>query len=165
MAYTDRELLKQQQAGQLATAGTGASDATLEITKAHTRTYHIQKTGTENAATNVAETYALVVNRKSVFKSAKFLTGTGSTQDASNYARLEISKRDGAGGSQVNVASYNTHNSGQGTITAAVPASFSVVANADATIAAGSVLTYTIGKLGSGVAISTGVVAVDLEEV
>ena len=160
---TDREFLKQQQAGMLNT--TGAANARVEVNSSHTRCHHIQKTGTENAATNVAETVALVVNRKANLSTLKFLTGTNVANDSSNYVFITVSKRTSAGASQTTIAYWNTHTSADNQITANVPASFNVVPNTDATIAAGSIITYTIGKFGSGQAVAFGVMAVDLEEV
>lgn len=160
---TDRVYLKNQQSGMLQT--TGASNAISEVSAAHSRTHHIQKTGTENAATNVAETVGLVLNRKVQISSVKLLTGTNVTNDTSNYAVITLSKRTSAGATQTTVATYNTHTNAQGAITLNVPASFSVVANSDSVVAAGSILTYTITKAGSGQAVAFSVLAVDVEEV
>ncbi len=160
---TDREYLKQQQAGMLNT--TGAVNARPEVNSAHSRTFHIQKVGTENAATNVAETVALVVARKAQLSSAKYLTGTNVANDATDYSVVTLYKRTSAGASQTTVATYNTATAAQGAIVLQVPASFSAVTNADATIAAGSILTYAVKKYGAGKLVDVGVIAVDLEEV
>lgn len=165
---TDRQYMKLQQAGALQT--TGATNAIGEVGKAHSRPYPMVKAGTENAATNVAQTFLCVLNRKSQFGlgsngTVKFITGSTVTKDTSNYAVTKVFKLDSAGANSTLVASWNTHNSAQGTITANVPASLSVVANADATVDAGSSLYYTIDKIGTGVQIAVGVFLVDPEEV
>lgn len=163
---TDREYLKRQQAGMLNTSGTTSDAVTVRsaVNAAHSRTHHIQKTGTENAATNVAETVGLVIARQAQLASAKYLTGTNVANDSSNYVVITLSKRTSAGASQTTVASYNTHTSAQNQITLNVPAAFSLVTNTDSVIAAGSILTYTVNKYGSGQAVAVGVLAVDLEE-
>lgn len=157
---TDREYLKAQQAGALNT--TGASTPRSEVNQAHSRTFHIQKTGTENAATNVAETFAIVVPRKSHVNSVKYLTGTNTAADTTDYALISLYK----GTSATVVATYNTHTSAQGAITEKVAAAFSLSSTDSAlTLDAGSVLSFGIGKYGNGKAIAAGVIAVDLEEI
>lgn len=163
MSDTDRVIFKKQQVGSLGTAG--ASNALGEIAEVHTRAHSIPKTGTENAATNVAETALAVVRRKAQCQGFKYSTGTNVASNATNYLVVTISKRDGAGGAAVTLATYNTHPSAQGAITQWQPAAFSVVANADATIAAGSLLTYTVGKQGTGQLLDVGVFTPVLEEV
>lgn len=161
--YTTREARKAQEAIQLAGSLSNSDNSTLEIQRIHTRSRDCAKVGTENAATNVAETVMFTVNRKSK-PTVKYLTGTNSAQDASNYLVFTISKKT-AGASKTTVATYNTHNSAQGSIVKDIPASFSVVANSDSTIAAGDALFYEITKVGTGVALAIGTITVDLEEV
>lgn len=168
MAYTDRQLLKMQQAGALGT--TGASTPIAEIGRAHSFPHSVPKSGTENAATNVAETPLCTVNFKGFVGTGgvgtiKFMTNATATQDTSNYAVITVLKRT-AGGAAVTVASWNTHNSAQGTITAWTPATLvAATANsgADATIAAGDALSYTITKAASGVQIQPGVFTIQPE--
>ncbi len=152
MAYTDREIRKLQEAGQL-TTGNAASgltgSAATEVAKIHSRHHHFMKTGAENATTNVAETLAFNVRLKSKLSSLHYLTGTNVAADGTNYAVITAYKRT-AGGSAVAIASYNTHTNAQGAITLNVPAAFSVVANSDSTLAAGDTVHYAIVKSGAG---------------
>lgn len=148
MSYTDREILKLQQAGALKTAGTTNADGA--VAKAHSRTLGVEKFGTENAATGVSETVGRVVNNKSRLQGLKILTQTNIANDNSDNVKFTFSKRTSAGATQTTLGTWNTATSQQGAITKNVPASVTVVANADAVIDAGSVLTYTITKGGSG---------------
>lgn len=160
--YTDRELRKFQEAGQMSTSG--ATDPIGEIAKVHSRSWNFTKVGTENAATNVSETVMFTVNRKTKISSIKYLTGTNSATDNSNYAVITVLKKT-AGANSTTVATYNTHGGAQSSIVKDIPASFSVVTNSDSTLAAGDALFYTIGKTGSGVAVAIGTFTVDGEEV
>lgn len=163
MSDTDRTIFKKMQSGSLGTSG--AANAIGEVAEIHTRSHSIPKTGTENAATNVAETPLTFVKRKAQCQGFKYTTGTNVASNATNYLVVTINKRDGAGGAAVTLATYNTHPSAQGAITQWQPAAFSVVSNADATVAAGSVLTYQVGKLGTGQLLDVGVFTPVLEEV
>jgi hypothetical protein len=159
MAFTDREILKMQQAGALGTSG--ATNAVDAVAKSHTKTIHILKTGTENAATNVAEWFAGVVNRKSRTSSIKYLSATAVANDTTDYVVLKVFQGTGA----TLIGSYNSHTSAQGATTAKTPASFSLVSNSDVVIAAGTPISYEVKKYGAGKAVDVGVIAVDLEEV
>ncbi len=164
MALTDRAIIKERQVGQAQAYGL-ASSATDGIAAVHTRSRDCLKVGTENAATAVAETVMFTVNRKSQFKTAKLLTNSGITANATHYLHLTVQKRT-AGAASVLIASWNTHTSAQGAITALVPASLSVVANSDSTtLAAGDILTYTVVKESLGRLLDQpSVITVDLEE-
>lgn len=159
MAYTDRELLKQQQAGALGT--TAASDPIAEVGSAHTKSINFLKLGTENAATNVAELFVGVVNRKSRVKTVKYVTATNTAADTTDYVVVKVFK----GTSATLLASWNSHSSAQGAIVEKTASSFSVVSNADAIIAAGTPISYEVKKYGSGKVLDVGGFTVDLEEV
>lgn len=163
MALTDREIIKQRLTGVAQSYGL-AADPKAATAAIHTRSRDFAKVGTENAATNVAETLMFPVNRKSIPASIKFTTGTAVASDNTDYVVLTISKRTGTGAA-VTVASWNSHGGAQGAITANVPASLSIVPNADSVIAAGDILTYSLGKVGAGKAVGIGTITPDLEEV
>lgn len=84
---------------------------------------------------------------------AYFLPGGALTADNTDYAVLRIQKRDGVGGSASTVASYTTNVAG-GSLTAQVTKSLGTITNAS--VAAGSILTFEITKGGSGVAVPAG---------
>lgn len=168
MSTTDIEYMKQQEAGQLNTSGSASNSASIRSTVngVFSRCHPFAKTGAENAATNVAETPMYVVPRTSVLNSVKYITGTNVANDSTDYVVITISKRDAATGlTQTTLATWNTHTSAQNAITQNIPASFSLVTNSDATIAAGSSLAYTIGKYGSGKAVAAGSIVFDLQEI
>ncbi len=148
---TDREYLKYQQAGALAT--TGASDAKAEVGKAHSRVRTFAIGSAANAATNTSETPLGTVAFKARLKSCKLTNNTNVAANASNYAVVSIYKRASDGSAQTLLGSWNTHASAQGALTERVPASLSLVSNADVVIAAGSLLSYGVGKVGTGQAI------------
>ncbi len=159
---TDREMLKLQQVGAATTLPL-ASTAQAVVAAAHTRTRDFPKVGTENAATNVAETCMFTVRRASRPVGVYFTGGGGVAGNATDYAFLTVEKMTAnvAGGI---VASYNTHTSAQSTITGNVAASFSL--NADCTLAVGDTLTYKIRKVSAtGALITIGCFTVDLEEI
>lgn len=158
---TDRVLIKTAQAGQFNSVAVNAADA---VNAMHSRVYQCHKSGTENAATNVAETGLAVIERKAQLKTVKYVTGTNVAHNATDYVLVTIKKRT-AGGAATTVATWNTHTSAQGAITQWSPASFSVVTSSDAVIAADDALTYTVAKYGDGKELAIGVFAVDVEEV
>ena len=161
MALTDRELVKLAQTGQAQSYGLAAAPKTA-VQALHTRSHHCFKTGTENAETNVAETVMFTVNRKGLPLVTKYVTNSGVAGNATDYVLITVAKRT-AGVAGGTVATWNTHTSAQSTITAMVP--ITLVANADQTIAAGDVLTYTCRKVAAGKLLDPGVFTVDIEEV
>jgi hypothetical protein len=163
MALTDREIIKERQTGQVQSYGVAGS-AKDAVAATHTRSINCNKVGTENAATNIAETVICTVNRKSRLASVKYLTNSTVPGNATDSMLFTIAKRT-AGAAAVTVATWNTDTGAQSTITALVPASFPVVANADAILAAGDILTYTVRKVAAGKLLDPAVFTVDLEEV
>jgi hypothetical protein len=162
MAYTDREHIKKQQAGSFDSLG--LSDRDAAVAALHTRSHHIFKSGTENAATNVAETAGFVLNRKAKVTSIKLLTATTVANDASDYDKIYVYKRTSAGASQTLLGSWNTATAAQGAITANIPAELDLVDNSDLVVDAGSVITYHVGKFSSGKVLALATITVDTEE-
>lgn len=162
---TDRARLKQLHRGQFVT-NNSASDPLGEVAEFHKRQRDVRKLGTENAATNMAETPALYVKRKSILRQLIGLVSANAATNNTNYAVINFYKRLGSnGGSQTLLASWNTHGGGQGTLTANLPGTFSLASSSNCVIAAGSVITYEVIKTSSGVAIpSDSVFVLDLEE-
>ncbi len=159
---TDRAILKLQHEGVLTTAGL-ASTAKAAVAAAHTRSYVFPKVGTENAATNVAETCMFTVRRAGKPAGVYFTGGGSIAGNATDYALLTVEKMT-AGVAAGIVASYNTHTSAQSSITGNVAASFAL--NTDATIAVGDTLTYKIRKVSAtGALVTIGSFTVDLEEI
>ncbi len=165
---TDRSIIKAIWAGLFRTAATTTTivDPIGEVAKFNTRSLSHQRNGTENAATNIAETVFGVVNRKSLVKSLKLQTIGAVANDATAYDKIIVYKRTSAGASQTVLGSWNTATAAQGATTALAAHSLSLTSTtADLTIAAGSVLTVHVGKFGNGQAIAEFSVTADLEEV
>lgn len=164
MALTDRSILKEREAGQAQSFGLAGTSADAVAAK-HTRTLVGAKTGTENAATGVAETAMFVVNRKAQTKTVKFINGTNIAANTTDWTYLVVGKST-AGAASTPIATFNTGATAVGgAVTKWVPAAFIVVPNADATIAAGDVITYVITKGGAGKLIDPGPFVIDVEEV
>lgn len=161
---TDREILKLQQLGAFVTADQVVAPA-AGISAAHSRTRDFTKVGTENAATNVAETLMFRVARKAKPAAIHWTSKSSVAGNATDYLLLTVSKGT-AGAASVPIASWNTHTSAQSSITGNVPAALVVVSNTDAIIAAGDILLYTIRKVSAtGADIGLGTISVDLEEI
>ncbi len=159
---TDREILKLQQVGTVTTAGL-AGTAKAAVAAAHTRYRDIPKVGTENAATNVAETVLFTVRHAGKPAYVGFTGGGSVAGNATDYAFLTVEKMT-AGVAAGIVASYNTHTSAQSSITGNVAATFSL--NTDATVAIGDTLTYKIRKVSAtGALITVGTFTIGLEEI
>lgn len=153
MSDTDRKRIKDLQEGvHVAIAGiTNARTSTHEL---HRRTRDFLKVGSENAATNVAETYLGTVHRKSKAKNIG-ITSTNVATDNTDYTVIKFFKRK-AGVSTL-VGSWNTHGGAQGALTDQGPnliaLNAGLITNSDAEFAENSMFTYTITKAGAGKAI------------
>ena len=90
-------------------------------------------------------------------------TSAGITAHATNYATFDVSKRDGAGGAAAVAATFATDTVTTDDVTQWVPKALTVTA-ANASLTAGSVLTFKGTASGSGVAVPTSVLTVTLEE-
>ncbi len=149
---TDREYLKYQQAGALATSG--ASSPKDEVGKAHSRIRTFNLGAAENAATNTSETPLGTVRFKSRLKSVYLTHSSNIATDNSHYLLLQVWKRTSAGANVTLLGEWNSHGGAEGAITERVPAALDLVDNSDVVIDAGSCLSYSVGKVGNGKAIS-----------
>lgn len=102
------------------------------------------------AATTTSETAMSREKMHGVVTAVEFI-GAAVTASNTDYAIITIAKRDGAGGGATTIATYDTRITGNGAITAFVPASFtlSVVAGA-LNLLETDVLTITVTKGGAG---------------
>lgn len=166
MSYTDRDLRKQQEAGQLGTM-TGVSDALAEVSKIHRRPLNFARTGSETGASNVAESPGGVVKRLSYLKAASLVAKSSVTNNATNYAKVYIYKYNSTAGSKTLLASWNTATAAQSALTAFRNHSLTLTSTtADLSVAADSVITYHVGKFGAGGAtLNTFSVTLDFEEI
>lgn len=133
---TDREYLKYQQAGALATSG--ATDPIGEVGKMHEQTFVFL-----NVAGSPLAEIGYHMPKKCRVKSVTALPAAGLATAAANYVTGTVAKRDGAGGGATTIASFTTNSSGGAALTAFVPTSCAIVAGTNE-IAAGGVLTYAL---------------------
>jgi hypothetical protein len=129
---TDREILKQQQAGALGT--TGAVSPIAEVGYAHTRCY----TFDTFAAAAFAEAAKVLLRKGKVVAIRVVPYGTLAV-DATDYITGTIAYRDGAGGSATTIGTFTTNSTGGAALTAFVPTTVSMT---PVVLAAGSVLTF-----------------------
>lgn len=153
---TDREFLKYQQAGALATSG--AVDPVGEVGKANEFSISFDNVaGSPIAEIGQAITKACRVKRIRALPAANLAT------HASNYVTGTIYKRDGAGGSATSIGAFTTNSTGGAALAAFVPTTVSITAGTEL-LAAGAVLTYALVDAGTTTEVAVRV-TVDLEYV
>lgn len=160
---TDRTKIKVQQEGEYLTAEAasagsiaGMSNAKIAIAAMHSRLQNALKTGSENAATNVAETQCGFVPFKSKISKIGISVTSNVASDNTDYTVVKFFGR--FNGTSTLIGSWNTHGGGQGALTTAGPgviatAAGGLVTNANGTMVENSGLTYTIEKYGAGKAL------------
>lgn len=153
---TDRELLKEQQAGFLATVG--ASDHKGEVGKAHQFVTTFDKTADDamasTATTEVGTGMYLPVKAKLVGCYLLLTGATTLTGHASNYATILLDKYSSAGAGNANLVSFAT--STPTTDDLAVYTPHSILGDAVAAqlvCDAGTNISLQITKAGSGVVV------------
>ena len=161
---TDRDKIKKQQEGDYVTTA-GISDAAGEVVKMHSRPYVIARTGSENAATNVAETPGCTIFRKSRIRDIRISSQDAVANDASHYDKVYVYKYTSAGGSKTLIGSWNTATAAQGAITAFASHSLDLVASEVDEVDANSTITYHVGKTGNGQALNEFALSIDAEEI
>jgi len=163
---TDRQIVKDRQAGVVAAYPLANANSSQVVTvDINSRTHHGLKATSELANSNAAEAPLFTIRRKSLVKTFSGCVGATATQNTTDYLVFTIAKRT-AGGAAVTVATYNTHNSAQGTITAWAPFAFSVTTNVDnATLAVGDTVTYSVTKVANGVVCNVTSLSMDAEEI
>ncbi len=161
---TDRSIVKLRREGTNSAFGL-ASDPSVVTADQDRRQRDFIKTGSENAATNVAEATCFSVLRKSKLKAVSFLEVANITASNTDYTVIKVYWRGGE--TATLLASYNTSGTGQGAVTRFVPATFNINVTSDNHIlAANSVVSYELVKGGNGKAISANTpISFDFEEV
>jgi hypothetical protein len=164
---TDRSIVKKFFAGLLRTASTTTAivDPLGAVADGHSRVYNMSRQGTENAATNVAEIAGCTIKRASQLKSISFSSATAVTNSNNDHVVVYAYKYTAAGGSKTLLGSWNTATAAQSATAAFGSNTLSLVGGSASTIAAGSTISYHVGKFGSGQALANLAVSVDVEEV
>lgn len=149
---TDRALSKEQKQGALASvAGTAPIlNPAQVVIDAESRDDGYLKTGTENAATNVAETQIGWLPRQGLLRSVRIIPPSNVANDNTNNVLFTVAVRSSpAYNVATTVATYNTSTQLQGALVSFTPGAAAIVPAA-AQIPANAVLTLTITKGGSG---------------
>lgn len=178
---TDREILKRLQAGLVSGSKEFASDPQTEVNKTHRRRVVLNKFAADSAAGNatangidnsVAIYHHASLYNKAKLVAARIISPVTVTASGSNYATINVTKSNGAGGSATVILSATTKdtaNSGLGNLAAGsyVSLTSSIINTSDAsTCDAGSLLQVNVAKTGSGVALPAGVtIELEFEEV
>lgn len=176
---TDRERLVQHITG-LAGSSPNITDVTGEVKAMQRRVFRLRKTAVDPAAGDATTNGAgngtfcehATVFRKSKLVAARLyaLNDTNTTAHDTNYATINVTKCDGAGGATTVILTNTTKITGGlgnvakislGTYTNLTP---SIVANV-AECAAGSYLMIQIAKASAGVAMQPFAIELDFEEV
>jgi len=163
IVYTDRQLLKQAEAGVLTPMG--VVDALGTAGFANTEIFVYSKAAADGAATTTAETDLNVPAPRVCILRAVRLTPQGSSvvADPTNNAVITITKRDATGLNPLTVATLTTNVAGIGATLAQRATAAFVLVGAQTRITAGSSLTFTIAKNGTGVVIPIAMIGLDLE--
>lgn len=142
MATTDRELLKQQQAGALGT--TGASTPIASVARVHGDVFTFESTS-DAAMAEIGMRIDAACRVKSVY----ITPSVALAKHASAYTVYTVAKRDGAGGAADTVATLTTEDIAAGVALAAFePAAFTLT-DANVVFAAGEVLTFKSAETGA----------------
>ncbi len=162
---TDRKKIKDFQKGQYKTIAS-ISDPSGEVENVHKRAFVV----TRAYAANDAAAFTMEVataKRKSRVKAIEIHSLATMTGNATNYQVFTFSSMLSNGTAGVTIGSWNTHTSAQNTITGNATASVTVVANADAELAAGTKVLCAMAPQGTGVNVAYPGVSfvVDLEEI
>lgn len=164
IVYTDRQLLKQACVGEIASMG--AVDPIGVVGFQNTEVFVYSKAAADgSASTATAETDLNVpVPRVAILRAVR-LTPQGASiiADATNNAVITVSKRDSTGGNLTTVATLTTNVAGIGATLAQRATAAFVLSGANTRITAGSSLTFSIAKGGTGVVIPISMLSIDLE--
>lgn len=165
MAYTDRELLKQQESGALGTLG--ATNPIDTVGQAHATTFTFSKASDDGmASTTTSETFTgIYIPYKCKIRNVYYVATTGGiTADNTNFATVTVSKRDSAGANLTTVATLTTTITSSGNITQGAGKAL-VLTAANIVCTAGSTITFSIAKAASGVVVRAGSFTVEVEYV
>jgi hypothetical protein len=157
---TDRALLKQQQTAALGTTLAAASFATVDLLHADPLVFD-KAAADALASTTTAETgTGIYVPAAARILSVTFVpTSGGVTADNTNFATVTVSTRDSAGATLATVATLTTTITSSGNLTQYAGKAL-VLTAANQLVSAGSTVTFSIAKSGTGVIVPAGRVTV-----
>lgn len=151
--------------------GSNSADYTADVPKVARqlirRTFQLRKPAADAmAADTTAYTAAdqIYMSRAGRILGAWILPQSTLTANASNFATVKVVKGDGAGGAETIMASATTEVTGTGNWAAGVPEALTVSSTlANTRIARGGVLSFSIAKAASGVAVPICSISVEIE--
>ncbi len=168
MALTDRSIIKEREAGVAQSYGLAGTPKDAVAAK-HSRTYIVNRNfataaGLENAETAVTEVVLFSVERAGIVRSARIVNQTTVAENATDCAYITLGKST-AGAASTTFATWNTGIAASGgALTKWTPATMILSPNADATLAAGDVITYAKTATLTG-GIVDGTIVIDFEEI
>lgn len=132
------------------------------------RTYVLRKPAVDGAAaTTTAYTAAEQIRMRCAGRvlGAYFCPAATLTASDSTYATIKVVTADGAAGAEVVAASASTTTTGTGDFAAGRTEALTISATAaDTRFVAGALLSFSIAKASTGVAVPAGVFSIDVEE-
>ncbi len=158
---TDRQILKNAQAGMIGSSGCAADPLTGCVKEAHTKYYHFLVSDFGTAGRAVTTTAIHMPVRGKVV-SVSITAPLAVTANDTTYATVTVAKQTGASATTV-AAKATKITAGTGDLAAAVPYKFLAAAfTASATqMSADDVLTVAIAKASTGVALTTAISVVE----
>lgn len=165
VTYTDRQYIKLAGVGEVASLP--LTDAIGAVGAANSDFFIYSKAAADGmASTTTAETDFNVYFPRIVICKAIRLTAQGGTitADPTNNAVITVSKRDSAGANLTTLGTLTTNSAGLGGATLAqrATAAFTLTA-ANVRIAAGSTITFSIAKGGTGVVVPISMLSLEVE--
>lgn len=164
VSYTDRQLVKRALVGLL--AGMNLSDAIAAAAQVNSDYFVFSKAAADGmASTATTETDCnIFLKRACIIKSVAWIpTGAAVTNDNTNNFTLTVSKRDAGGANLTTIATLTNTVTAYGATAAQRAAQQAVLTAANVAVVAGSTLTYSIAKNGSGVVVPVSMFVVEVE--
>lgn len=145
MALTDREIIKEREAGVAQSYGLAATPKSV-VSGIHSDTLTFEVTSDASMAE-----IGMRMPAACIVRSAHFTPSVALAANGSSYVTYDLQKRDGAGGAAASVATTNTNSAGANVSLAQfVPAALTLSTTAaDITFAAGNVLTFKSTETGT----------------
>lgn len=114
-----------------------------------------------SASATTAETAIARQPLAGVVTAIKFTSLAATANDNTDYAIITVYKADGAGGTHVSLGTHDTRTTGNGAITAGVPATFTLTSTtANLNLLSTDILSYEIAKGGAGKVVGAGTITV-----
>lgn len=164
VTFTDRQLVKRALVGLC--SAMGLTDAITTVGNAHSEFFVFQKAAADGmASTATSETdLNIYLKRACILRSVTWTPQGGAvTNDNTNNFTATFSKRDSTGGNLTTVATLTNSITTYGASIAQRASAAAVLTAANVAITAGSTLTFSIAKNGSGVVVPISLFTFEVE--